>query len=75
VPGSFVAQLFGGVLAARFLKAMFGTVGMTWVYVIGPVLGALIGVAFEWVLKGKATAAGALAAQGLLDNDNSTKSG
>jgi len=50
-----------------------GDLSVTWVYLIGPVLGALIGVAFEWVLKGKATAAGALAAQGLLDIDNPTK--
>jgi len=37
------------------------------------VLGALIGVAFEWILKGKPTAAGTIAAQGTLDNDDSEK--
>ena len=40
----------------------------TWVYIAGPVLGALIAVGFEWILKGKATAAGALAAQGDMDS-------
>ncbi len=39
----------------------------TWIYVVGPVLGALIGAGFEWILKGKATVAGTLAAEG--DND------
>jgi hypothetical protein len=29
----------------------------------------MIGVAFEWILKGKATAAGTIAAQGTLDDD------
>jgi aquaporin Z len=36
----------------------------TWIYIVGPVLGAMIAVGFEWILKGKATAAGTLAAQG-----------
>jgi aquaporin Z len=48
---------------------MRGDLSTTWIYVVGPVLGALVGVAFEWVLKGKPTAAGALAAQGLLGGD------
>jgi aquaporin Z len=33
------------------------------------VLGALIAVCFEWILKGKATAAGTLAAQGDIESD------
>ncbi|MDA8363923.1 MAG: aquaporin [Gammaproteobacteria bacterium] len=44
-----------------------GDLQTTWIYVIGPVVGALIGVAFEWMLKGKPTVAGAIAAQGSLD--------
>ena len=36
----------------------------TWIYVVGPLAGALIGVGFEWVLKGRPTAAGSVAAQG-----------
>ena len=48
-----------------------GDLGTTWIYIVGPVLGALIGVAFEWILKGKPTAAGAVAAQGTLDDDDS----
>lgn len=43
-----------------------GDLGTTWIYVAGPVLGAMIGVAFEWILKGKPTSAGAIAAQGSL---------
>jgi aquaporin Z len=46
-----------------------GDLSLTWIYVVGPVLGALIGVAFEWILKGKPTAAGTLTAQGSPDED------
>ena len=38
----------------------------TWIYVVGPFIDALIGVAFKWILKGKPTAAEGIAAQGLL---------
>jgi aquaporin Z len=41
-----------------------GDLNTTWIYVVGPVLGAMIAVGFEWILKGKPTAAGALAARG-----------
>jgi len=41
----------------------------TWIYVLGPVLGAIIAVGFEWILKGKTTAAGTLAAQGDFGSD------
>lgn len=44
-----------------------GDLRTTWVYVVGPVVGALIGVAFEWILKGPPTAAGAIAAQGMVE--------
>jgi aquaporin Z len=43
-----------------------GDLSITWIYIAGPFLGAFIGVAFEWVLKGKATTEGSLAAQGTL---------
>jgi aquaporin Z len=36
----------------------------TWIYIVGPLLGAAIAVGFEWILKGKATVEGMLAAQG-----------
>lgn len=49
-----------------------GDLGTAWIYVVGPVVGALIGVAFEWILKGKPTSAGTLAAQGSLGIDDST---
>jgi aquaporin Z len=42
-----------------------GDFNTTWLYVVGPIVGALIGVVFEWILKGKPTAAGAIAAQGI----------
>lgn len=59
-------------LAPDLVRGEFGT---TWIYVVGPVLGALIGVAFEWILKGKATTAGTLAAQGTfgLNDSNNEK--
>jgi aquaporin Z len=47
-----------------------GDLGTTWIYVAGPILGALIGVLFEWILKGKPTTSGSLAAQGYLDDDS-----
>jgi aquaporin Z len=36
----------------------------TWIYLLGPLAGAMIGVAFEWILKGPPTAEGTRAAQG-----------
>ena len=57
-------------LAPDLVRGDFGT---TWIYVVGPVVGALIGVGFEWILKGKPTAAGAMAAQGSLGVDDSTQ--
>ena len=47
-----------------------GDLHTTWIYLVGPAVGALIGVAFEWVLKGKPTAAGRIAAQGTLRVDD-----
>jgi aquaporin Z len=148
VPGYIVAQLIGGIAAACFLRAMFGTVGQlgatmpgvgisdikalvmevvltaglvstilgtasgarnvgsngalaiggyialaglwaapisdasmnparsiapdlirgdlstTWIYVVGPIIGAMIAVGFEWILKGNPTTSGTSAAQG-----------
>lgn len=50
-----------------------GDLHTTWIYLVGPVVGALIGVAFEWILKGKPTAAGRIAAQGTLDFNDPDK--
>ncbi len=50
-----------------------GDLSTTWIYIVGPVIGALIGVAFEWILKGKPTSAGAISAQGSLDINSSVK--
>lgn len=47
-----------------------GDLSTSWIYVLGPFLGALIGVFFEWILKGKATTAGSIAAQGTLGVDD-----
>ncbi len=48
-------------LAVDIVRASFGA---SWIYVAGPVAGALIGVVFEWILKGRHTRAGSEAAQG-----------
>jgi aquaporin Z len=47
-----------------------GDLHTTWIYLVGPAVGALIGVAFEWILKGKPTAAGRIAAQGTVRVDD-----
>jgi aquaporin Z len=47
--------------APDLLRARLGD---TWIYVLGPLVGASVGVLFEWILKGRATHAGAVAAQG-----------
>lgn len=52
-----------------------GDLHTTWIYIVGPFVGALIGVAFEWILKGKPTAAGGIAAQGTLGVDDPTVPG
>ena len=38
-----------------------------WVYLVGPIVGALLAVGFETILRGRPTKAGAEAAQGILD--------
>jgi aquaporin Z len=47
----------------------------TWIYIAGPLAGAMIGVFFERILKGPPTEAGAIAAQGTLDSDVTEKKG
>ena len=44
-----------------------GNLSTSWIYIAGPILGALIGVLFQWLLRGKPTAAGAIAAQGFIE--------
>ncbi len=41
-----------------------------WVYVVGPLVGAMLAVLFEFILRGKPTKAGAYAAQGRLSDNN-----
>jgi aquaporin Z len=41
-----------------------GDMGTSWIYVAGPLIGAMIAVGFEWILKGTATEAGTEAAEG-----------
>lgn len=41
-----------------------GDLSTVWIYILGPISGAMIAVCFEWILKGKATATGTLAAEG-----------
>lgn len=45
----------------------------TWIYVLGPVLGALVAVGFEWILKGPPTAAGTLVAQGDIESEHANR--
>ena len=52
-----------------------GDLTTTWIYIAGPAAGALIGVAFEWILKGKPTAAGTIAAQGTLGRSEHNRPG
>lgn len=58
------ARSFGPMLVA-------GNLSHYWIYLIGPLVGAMIAVMFEWVLRGRATKAGAEAAQGVLGENNS----
>ncbi|MFI5202169.1 MAG: hypothetical protein ACHQNE_07265, partial [Candidatus Kapaibacterium sp.] len=47
-----------------------GDLGTTWIYIAGPLVGALIGVLFEWILKGPPTKFGTMTAQGTLEMEN-----
>lgn len=51
-------------LAPDLVRGDFAT---TWIYVAGPLVGAVIAVGFEWILKGPATRQGTLTAQGGAD--------
>lgn len=51
-------------LAPDLVRAHFAT---SWVYVIGPLAGAVIAVGFEWILKGPPTTHGTETAQGTDD--------
>ena len=57
-------------LAPDIVRGNFDT---TWIYIVGPLVGAMIGVFFEWVLKGPPTASGAIAAQGELESNGKGK--
>ena len=48
-----------------------GQLSTYWIYLVGPMVGATIAVGFEYILKGRATAAGAKAAQGALGPEDS----
>ncbi len=48
-------------LAPDIVRGVFDT---TWIYVAGPLAGAMIAVGFEWILKGPPTKHGSRAAQG-----------
>ncbi len=40
---------------------------------MGPVAGAVLAIGFEWILKGPPTVAGALAAQGDVENGDAVE--
>ncbi len=44
-----------------------GDFATTWIYVAGPLVGAIIAVGFEWILKGPPTREGTRTAQGMPD--------
>ena len=48
-------------LAPDLVRGDFAT---TWIYIVGPLLGAIVAVGFEWILKGPATPEGTRTAQG-----------
>jgi len=50
-----------------------GDLATTWIYIAGPLLGALLGVVLETLLVGKPTVAGSIAAQGALGADDPGK--
>ncbi len=50
-------------LAPDLVRGAFNTM---WIYIVGPILGALMAVCFEWILRGKPTATGTIAAEGTL---------
>ncbi len=52
--------------APDLVRVDFGT---TWIYVVAPLIGAAIGVGFEWILKGPPTRHGSKAAQGEQDSE------
>jgi len=51
-------------LAPDLVRGDFRT---TWIYIVGPLVGAIIAVGFEWILKGPATREGTVTAQGTPD--------
>ena len=51
---------------------VLGDFTAAWVYLVGPLTGAMIAVVFEWILKGPPTATGTIIAQGTLEQDNAT---
>jgi aquaporin Z len=51
-----------------------GDLHSAWIYVASPLLGALMGVGFEWILRGPPTSLGTTAAQGVERRGLSTPS-
>lgn len=49
-----------------------GNLSHYWIYLVGPILGALVAVVFERILRGAPTKAGGEAAQGILDEGDTT---
>jgi aquaporin Z len=72
--GSYIALagLWAGPLTGASMNparsigpdVVWGHFSETWIYIVGPLIGALVGVALEWILKGKPSRVAARAAQG-----------
>ncbi len=67
-----LADLWGGPISSASMNParslgpalVLGDLSRVWIFILGPVLGALVGAIFEWLLKGPPTREGAKAAQG-----------
>jgi aquaporin Z len=71
--GMWAAPISGASMnVARSLgpDVIRGDFSSTWIYILGPSIGAVMAVSFEWILKGPPTAHGTRAAQGTLEEDD-----
>lgn len=65
--GTNAAIAVGGYIG---IVAVWAAPVTYWIYLVGPMIGASSAVGFEYILKGRATGAGAEAAQGTFEADD-----